>query len=77
MIEKLKKCKRKFSKSAYIVCSFDGAVHGETNVILFDKQMLSEAMKKETTTTTVKNILMWQQMKYSKNVYAILEAAKE
>lgn len=63
MIQRHKDYNRKFSNSAFIICSFDGAIHGDSNVVLFNTQMLSHIMnKEEVTSTTVKNILTWKQI---------------
>ena len=57
MIQRHKDCNRKFGESAFVMCSFDGAIHGLSNVVSFSTQILSHIMnKKEVTTTTTKNI---------------------
>ena len=75
MIQRHKDCNRNFGDSAFVMCSFDGAIHGNSNVVSFSTQILSHIMnKKEATTTTTDNILTWQQIECPEKVYAILEA---
>ena len=47
MIKKHKNYKRKFDNSAFVICSFDGAIHGDLNVVLFNTEMLSHTMNKK------------------------------
>lgn len=69
---------RKFSDSAFVMCTFDGAIHSDSNVISFSTQMLSHIMpKEEATTTTTKNIITWQQVECPEKVYSILEEVKD
>ena len=43
MIEKHKECKRKLDNSAFIICSFCGAIHGDLNVVLFKKDHIKKS----------------------------------
>ena len=78
MIQRHKDCNRNFGDSAFVMCSFDGAIHGNSNVVSFSTQVLSHIMTKdEATTTTTDNILTWQQIECPEKVYAILEAVED